>query len=198
MQSQNTHIEDFTVSPDSEILGSDILGVGQQLHNIAAKPSAETERQYRDALGRFATGVTLVTADSADGPIGMTVNSFASVSLDPALVLWSVDKKSGRYEPFVTASHFAIHVLAENQHQAAMDFAREAQAFNAEDWHMSEDNVPLVKKAISRFECAREAVYDGGDHSIIVGRVLRFSQRQDQPLVFMAGEFGTFTARPAR
>lgn len=197
MPGQCTQLKDLADNRDPEMPEIDILGSGHPLHNTAAKPSAETERQYRDALGRFATGVTLVTANSADGPIGMTVNSFASVSLDPALVLWSVDKKSGRYESFVTAPHFAIHVLAENQHQAAMDFAREAQAFNAEDWYTGEDNVPLAKKALSRFECALEVVHDGGDHSIIVGRVLRFSQRQDLPLVFMAGKFGTFTAHPA-
>lgn len=185
------------VSEVSDSMNIGVLGAGYQLHSDTEKPSAETERQYRNALGRFATGVTLVTANSDDGPVGMTVNSFASVSLDPALVLWSVDKKSGRYESFVAAPHFAIHVLAEDQHQAAMDFARDAHAFTSDDWSIGANNVPLSKNALTRFECALEAVHDGGDHSIIVGRVLRFSQRQDLPLIFMAGEFGTFAARPA-
>lgn len=162
------------------------------------EPSAETRREYRDTLGRFATGVTLVTADSVDGPIGITVNSFASVSLDPALVLWSVDKKSGRYRMFKEASHFAIHVLAQSQHQIAMEFARDATAFHTKDWQLGENKLPLAKEALARFECITEAVHDGGDHSIIVGRVRRFSQRSGAPLIFTSGEFGTFTAHDSQ
>lgn len=167
----------------------------QNVHVLQAqdiKPAPETERAYRDALGRFGTGVTLITAHTAQGPIGMTVNSFASVSLDPALVLWSVAKKSGRYEAFRHASHFVVHVLAKNQLDLAMSFAKNGNSFEGNDWDVNEQNVPLAKRALARFECACEVVHDGGDHSIMIGKVLRFSQRPGQPLIFTAGKFGTF------
>ncbi|NRB13336.1 MAG: flavin reductase family protein [Rhizobiales bacterium] len=159
--------------------------------NITA--NGDAVRDYRDALGKFGTGVTLITTQTDQGPIGITVNSFASVSLDPALVLWSVAKKSGRYAAFRDATHFAIHILAENQMELAMTFAKNANMFEAPDWDLSQDNIPLAKMALARFECANEVSHDAGDHSILVGRVLRFSQRQGQPLLFSAGKFGTFT-----
>lgn len=168
-----------------------------QFDSDSKKPSAETRRQYRDALGSFATGVTLITTNTADGPVGITVNSFASVSLDPALVLWSVDKNSGRYRVFKEARQFAIHVLADGQHEIAMMFAREACAFDAKDWFFDGDKPPLAKQALARFECINEAVHEGGDHSIIIGRVQRFSTRTGAPLIFSSGQFGGFTASSA-
>lgn len=163
-----------------------------QSDNGSLKPTGETERAYRDALGRFGTGVTLITASTEQGPIGMTANSFASVSLDPALVLWSVAKRSGRYEAFKNASHFAIHILAENQFDLAMTFAKNADAFEENEWEFNKGQIPLAKKALARFECETQVVHDGGDHSIMIGRVQRFSQRQGMPLLFTAGRFGTF------
>lgn len=160
--------------------------------NDSLKPSVESERAYRDALGRFGTGVTLITTHTAQGPIGMTVNSFASVSLNPALVLWSVAKKSGRYDAFINATNFAIHILAEDQYDLAMAFAKNADAFEDSDWEFNESNIPLAKKALARFECETNVVHDGGDHSIMIGRVQKFSQRNGQPLLFTAGKFGTF------
>lgn len=157
------------------------------------KPSVDTERAFRDALGCFGTGVTLITANTAQGPIGMTVNSFASVSLDPALVLWSIAKKSGRYEAFRNASHYAIHILAKNQIDLALSFAKNANGFDELDWDMNTGKVPLAKRALARFECESEVVHDGGDHSILIGKVKRFSQRAGQPLIFTAGKFGTFS-----
>jgi flavin reductase (DIM6/NTAB) family NADH-FMN oxidoreductase RutF len=153
--------------------------------------SPELRRSYRDALGRFATGVTVITVATDDGPVGMTVNSFASVSLDPALVLWSINRTSARHDVFREADHFAIHVLAQEQQQLAVDFARDAQAFRDEDWVIGEECLPLATRALARFECAREVVHDGGDHSIIIGRVLRFSHRPGQPLIFASGRFDT-------
>lgn len=162
-----------------------------QLQNTA--PNVEAEREYRDALGRFGTGVTLITTHTDRGPIGITVNSFASVSLDPALVLWSIAKKSGRYEAFRNTTHFAIHILAENQMDLAMTFVKNANTFEELDWDISEDNLPLAKTALARFECVCETSHDAGDHTILVGRVLRFSQRHGEPLLFSAGKFGTFS-----
>jgi len=158
----------------------------------SSTPSAEETRQYRNALGKFSTGVAIVTANTSDGPIGITINSFSSVSMSPALVLWSVAKHAGRYEVFTDASEFAIQVLAEDQYQEAMHFAKNANEFDTNNWHVQEGRPPISKSALASFECELEVTYDGGDHTIVVGRVKRYSQRAGNPLVFSAGEFGTF------
>jgi flavin reductase (DIM6/NTAB) family NADH-FMN oxidoreductase RutF len=160
--------------------------------NSFKNSSVDLERQYRDALGRFATGVTVITANTPDGPVGITVSSFASVSLNPALVLWSIGKQSNRYAIFCDAAHFAIHVLAEDQFDDAMHFVKDATTFDPATWSMNDDEVPVAHNALARFECARETVHDGGDHSIIVGRVLRFSQGEGNPLIYTSGKFGGF------
>ena len=154
--------------------------------------SAEETRQYRNALGKFSTGVAIVTAHTSEGPIGITINSFASVSMSPALVLWSVAKHAGRYDVFKDASEFSIQVLAEDQYEEAMHFAKNADEFDTNSWHLQDGKPPISKSALASFECDREVTYDGGDHTIVVGRVKRYSQRTGNPLIFSAGEFGTF------
>lgn len=156
-------------------------------------PGPETQRDFRDALGQFATGVTVVTCNSADGPIGITANSFASVSLDPPLVLWSPARASRRFPYFEAADRFAIHILGDEQTDVCRAFVRDGAAFDAVDWSVGEDGVPLIEGCLARFECAREAVHEGGDHLIVVGRVLRAAFRTGRPLVFCAGCYGRFT-----
>lgn len=158
-------------------------------------PGPETARAFRDALGCYGTGVTVVTTLTDDGPLGMTANSFASVSLDPALVLWSPAKTSSRHAAFAGADRFAIHVMAENQDSLARQFARQGNAFDTVAWHLSEDNIPILDGCLARFECATETVHDGGDHSIIVGRVLRGAHRPGRGLIFKQGQYGGFLGR---
>lgn len=155
-------------------------------------PDAANGRAYRDALGMFATGVTIVTCDSDIGPLGMTANSFASVSLDPPLVLWSPARASKRCVAFETAEHFAIHVLNDDQKDHCHIFAKEGGNFQELDWSLSDQKVPLIEGCMARFQCVRHAIYDGGDHSIIVGRVLAASVKEGKPLVFSRGSFGQF------
>jgi len=154
--------------------------------------TVEDAREYRNALGKFSTGVAIVTANTSEGPIGITVNSFASVSMSPALVLWSVAKHAGRYDVFKNASEFSIQVLAEDQYQEAMHFAKNADDFDSDLWQLQDGKPPVSKSALASFVCELEVTYDGGDHTIVVGRVKQFSQREGSPLVFSAGEFGTF------
>ena len=133
-----------------------------------------TERQLRDALGRFATGVTVVTTMTADGPLGITANSFASVSLKPPLVLWSPARKSWRFPSFEAASHFAIHVLSAGQQHLAESFALPGgDGFAGLDFAPGLGGAPLLAGCTARFECRHEAGYEGGDHLIVVGEVLR-------------------------
>ena len=157
-------------------------------------PQAD-ERAFRDALGRFASGVTIVTARGAQGgPVGMTANSFASVSLDPPLVLWSVDRASHRFPVFAEAPAFAIHVLAEHQRDTALAFARDARAFDGHPWWPNAQGVPVLDDTLARFECRTHAVHDGGDHAIVVGYVERAKLADGAPLVWSDGDFGRFTA----
>lgn len=158
-------------------------------------PGPDTARAFRDALGCYGTGVTVVTTQTGTGPIGMTANSFASVSLDPPLVLWSPAKTSSRHAAFAGAERFAIHVMAEDQDSLARHFARQGNAFDAVDWHVSQDGVPILDGCLARFECATEIVHDGGDHSIIVGRVLRGAHRPGRGLIFKQGQYGGFLGR---
>ncbi|MDP3195278.1 flavin reductase family protein [Tabrizicola sp.] len=156
-------------------------------------PDAANARVFRDALGRFATGVTVVTIQGPDGPMGFTANSFSSLSLDPALVLWSPAKASQRYPFFAAASHYAIHVLGQHQSDLPARFSRGGSGFDGLDWHRNSEGVPVLPGALARFDCAQHATHDGGDHLIIVGQVLRLALEEGEPLVFAKGRFGSFT-----
>lgn len=150
-------------------------------------------RRLRDAFGRFATGVTVVTCRADIGPLGITANSFASVSLDPPLVCWMPAKNSRRYDPFVAAEHFAIHVLGHEQAEIGQSFVGEGDAFAGLETTLRE-GVPLIEGCLARFFCARHEVVDAGDHAIVLGRVEEAEARLGAPLIFSGGAYGTFGA----
>lgn len=156
-------------------------------------PGPDSQRAFRSALGRFATGVTLVTCDSDIGPLGITANSFASLSLDPALVLWSPARSSRRFDAFAGAEHFAIHILRDDQLPLAQAFTHHGQAWDGLAWHPSPEGVPRLDDALARFDCRRHAVHDGGDHAIVVGEVTSAVIGDGAPLVFADGGYGGFT-----
>ncbi|MEO0912149.1 MAG: flavin reductase family protein [Pseudomonadota bacterium] len=147
------------------------------------------QRELRDALGCFATGVTVVTTLCDRGRLGMTANSFASVSLDPPLVLWSPARKSSRFPAFEAASHFAIHVLASDQRQLSDRFAREGLDFSGIETVPGIGEAPLIAGCAARFECAHAAGHDGGDHLIVVGEVLRMEASGKPPLLYHKGGY---------
>ncbi|RIX99530.1 flavin reductase [Aureimonas flava] len=158
-------------------------------------PDADNTRSLRNALGAFTTGVAVVTAPTGIGPIGMTVNSFASVSLDPPLVLWSPAKSSGRHGAFTGAAHFAVHVLGVDQDALSARFTRGGLGFEGLDWQANAEGVPVISGTIARFECATASLHDAGDHTIVLGRVLRAAHREGEPLCFSRGAFGSFRTR---
>lgn len=161
-------------------------------------PDPADPRAFRSALARFATGVTVVTAPDADSgaPLGITVNSFASVSLDPALVLWSAARSSLRHRHFSAAPAFAIHVLRFDQADLADRFTRNGAGFDGLSHTLNDAQVPLLEGTLARFECQTEATHEGGDHTIIIGRVTRFSTATEgEPLVFAHGQYGRFLPR---
>lgn len=159
-------------------------------------PSTSDPNAFREALGRFGTGVTIVTCMTPNGPIGITANSFASVSLDPPLVLWSPAKNSARYPSFMAAKHYAIHVVGHEQQDLCTSFVRQGADFDLLDWELSETGVPLLNGCLSRFECTLSQAHDGGDHTIVVGHVNRVTTRHGTPLMFFNGTFGSF-AKPS-
>lgn len=150
----------------------------------AFAPGPGAERAFRDALGAYATGVTVITTDTPGGPVGITANSFASLSLDPPLVLWSPARASRRFAIFAAAERFAVHILAAEQEGLARHFTRTGEPPGADS------GVGGLDRALARFECLRHAVHPGGDHAIVVGLVERAVWRPGAPLVFHGGRFG--------
>lgn len=155
-------------------------------------------RAFRRCLGQFATGVTVMTAQHADARAGMVVNSFAALSLEPPLVLWSIRRASGSLPVFTQAGHFAVNVLAGDQMEVANLFATPTvDKFAAAQWSPGQTGSPVLAGTIATLECAREQVLDGGDHLLIIGRVLHFSRREGEPLLFAQGRYALSQAHPA-
>ena len=126
--------------------------------------------------------------------MGFTANSFASLSMDPPLVLWSPAKSSSRFAHYATAQHYAIHVLAHSQTDLIQRFIRGGLGFEGMSYHRNGEGVPLLPGTLARFDCKLHATHDGGDHLIVVGRVLRAAHGTGAPLVFPQGQSGGFTA----
>lgn len=157
-------------------------------------PDAAHARAFRDALGRFATGVCVITTQGPDGPMGFTANSFASLSLDPPLVLWSPAKSSLRFAVYAAARFYTIHVLAAGQDTLSHRFVRGGAGFEGLAHEVTDEGVPVIPGTIARFDCEQHATHDGGDHLIVVGRVIRAHLGSGEPLVFSAGRYGRFAA----
>jgi len=167
-------------------------GIGTMSETESFAPSHAEARRFRDALGQFATGVTVVTTLGPEGPVGITANSFSSLSLDPPLVLWSPARASRRFKAFADSMHFAIHVLGADQFALGRHFALQGLDFDLPGVGANAAGVPLLPDCLARFECRREAVHDGGDHALVVGRVERVCTRPGAPLIFSAGRYGGF------
>jgi len=154
-------------------------------------PTGENAGEYRNALAQFPTGVTIITCLSAVGPLGITANSFTSISIDPPLVMWCPTKSSRRYDAFMRAENFAVHVMPAEKIELCMSFSKSGQAFENTSWHFSDRQVPLLDQCLACFECSRYADYDGGDHSLLLGLVETVSVYDGVPLTFSQGRFGT-------
>lgn len=156
----------------------------------SAKPLIDP-RAFRAALGQYATGVAVVTAlDDAGRPVGMTINSFASVSLDPPLILWSVQLNTTSSISFRKCGRFSVNVLSAGQQNTALRFARtDEHKFLDFAVDTGLGGVPLIPGALATFECTTWAVYPGGDHEIIVGEVENLITRPGSALCFYQGRF---------
>lgn len=157
-------------------------------------PKDEKEKLFRDIMGNYPTGVTIVTAVTEDGtPVGLTVNSFASVSLDPQLLLWSIDHKVSSIKAFTSGGKFAVHVLAGEQQEVCGTFAsRVEDRFAACEWEMSDNGLPIIKDTFGVFECETFQTVEAGDHTIIIGKVIDLQiDKEKEPMLYHRRVFGS-------
>lgn len=157
-----------------------------------APPNPVSPTEFRRALGRFATGVTVVTALGAPGrPEGVTVNAFASLSLAPPLILVCLAKATRALSVFETAGHFAVNVLSESQRHLSVAFSRVGEnRFRGVSWSAWASGAPILEGCVANLECARTACHEGGDHVIVIGRVERLSVDNARlPLLYLGGHY---------
>ena len=161
-------------------------------HPTLAAPSPADRRHLRDCLGRFATGVTIVTACAPDGTLaGLTVNSFNSLSLEPPLVLWSLGLRASNLPTFLESTHFSVSVLGADQLALALRFSRpHADRFEDVPLHAGLGGAPLIAGALAWFECESLARHTHGDHVLMIGAVRRCARTDGPALLFLDGGFG--------
>ncbi|PUE50562.1 hypothetical protein B9Z47_02060 [Limnohabitans sp. 2KL-1] len=159
-------------------------------------PSLDS-RAFRRCLGSYPTGVTVVTACVGERPVGMAVNSFAAVSLDPPLVLWSIRRESRSLQDFLAVTHFAVNILAEDQVETSQHFgAGHPERFALTPWHAGVCGAPLLDAAVAHLECRRATVHEAGDHLILIGHVERYALFAGAPLVFSQGQYAVSQTHP--
>lgn len=153
-------------------------------------------RELRNTLGAFATGVTVISAlDSNNEPRALTANSFSSVSLDPPLILWSIGRTSTSFDVFCECKNFAVHVLREDQTELSQRFAtREARTFDDLAMAHGIGGVPLFDNYVARLQCETHECLPGGDHIIIIGKVLDIDLKGGAPLLFHGGRYARLAA----
>jgi flavin reductase (DIM6/NTAB) family NADH-FMN oxidoreductase RutF len=165
-----------------------------------AKAVAERfeRRDFRRALGQFATGVTVVTARASDGRrVGVTVNSFSSVSLNPPLILWSLSRQTQSFLDFANCVHFVVNVLEAKQHHLSRQFSTPVpDKYAGVDFAEGKAGIPMLNGALAHFVCRKVKQYDGGDHVIFLGEVEEYKYSEGEPLVFHSGRYRVATRHP--
>jgi flavin reductase (DIM6/NTAB) family NADH-FMN oxidoreductase RutF len=159
---------------------------------LKARPPIFSKPEFRTALAMFATGVTVVTAHTAQGElVGLTANSFNSVSMSPPLVLWSLAQSAASMTAFATGSHYAINILSADQQELARQFAaKDVDRFAGVHYQLGRAGAPLIDGAAATFECFNRSRYEEGDHVIFVGEVEHCSHRGGaSPLLYHGGKF---------
>ena len=171
--------------------------MSKQASPIEEGNPTEDSRAFRRCLGQFTTGVTVITARHGEQMVGMSVNSFSALSLEPPLVLWSIRRESGSLPVFRQASHFAINVLAADQVGVSSLFASPKEdKFAQSRWALGRCGAPLLEGTIAHMECRLEQVLEGGDHLILIGRVERYARFVGEPLLFTQGRYAITQEHP--
>jgi flavin reductase (DIM6/NTAB) family NADH-FMN oxidoreductase RutF len=155
-------------------------------------------RDLRNALGRFPTGVAVITTRTAEGKAeGLTVNSFSALSLDPPLILWSLGRNAKSLPGFLSAGHFVINVLAAHQADLSHRFATpSADKFAGVETRPGMGGCPTLAETLACFECQTHQILDAGDHVLFIGLVARFGYRDGAPLAFSAGQYASISPSP--
>jgi flavin reductase (DIM6/NTAB) family NADH-FMN oxidoreductase RutF len=178
-----------------------VMSLSLESHSPPQESRHFSGRDFRDALGRFATGVAIITSVGSDGYLGATVSSFSSVSLDPPLILFSIGRHSKAFAAWESVDHFAVNILAEEQSALSTQFARAmSDKWSGVQIHKGINGSPLLADALVWLECKSYAKYDGGDHVIIVGEVLALAKQSAtdaRPLVFFGGKYRQLDTGPA-
>lgn len=182
-------------APDSAGVCADMVVGGSRA--VSKTDDRFDTRELRRALGRFATGVAIATTSGPHGPVGLTINSFSSVSLAPPLVLWSLRHDASTLRDFLDAERYAINVLSVSQHRLASRFARsESNKFDGIAYRLSTSGVPLLCACLAHFECRLTEAIACGDHYVLLGEVENAWHRDDQPLLFSSGAYGVAASMP--
>ncbi len=152
-----------------------------------------SEEQFKSALSRFASGITVITTvDGSGAPVGLTVTAFSSVSLHPPLVLVCVDKSANSHPAIALKGHFVVNMLAEEQEQLSSLFASRSvqNRFAHMPYRLNSNKIPVLDGCLASLECQVENIYEGGDHTIFVASVLDASTGEGKPLLYFAGRYG--------
>ena len=145
--------------------------------------------EFRSALRKYVTGITIVTCNSKNGPIGITANSFSSLSLSPPLVLWAPAKASKRHDTFLEAEKFIVHIASEHQVELCKSFSKSANGDSELIWTYNDEGDAFIENCSARFECLKYNHFDGGDHSIILGEVKKIETTNLKPLIYLDGNY---------
>lgn len=156
----------------------------------------KTQNLFKEAMGNYPTGVTVLTTTDHEGnPVGLTVNSFASVSLDPLLVLWSIDHKVSTLDSFVNSGKFAVHILAGDQQELCKNFAsKNVDRFSTCEWELSEYNLPVIEGAFAVLQCETFQTIEAGDHTILIGKVVDIGIENKEPMLYHRRHFASIPA----
>jgi 4-hydroxyphenylacetate 3-hydroxylase, reductase component len=167
-----------------------------QMDSMTIDP-AEDVRGFRKCLGQFATGVTVITTQTPDGPVGLTANSFSSLSLDPPLILWSIDLKSSRFRHFHEAEAFTINILASDQVHLSNHFTTAGpEKFDEVGWVPGKNGAPILNDVAGFLECTKHGEHVGGDHLIMIGKVGCAFRSEAEVLLFAQGKYGVPAEHP--
>lgn len=145
-------------------------------------------RDFRDAMGKFTTGITIVTAEYDNEVIGMTVNAFMSVSLEPRLIAISIDEGASMYDKLQEVSKFGVNILSNKQQEVSMYFARQIETF-PEIKYISQDEVPVIKDSLATLSCHIQEKIKAGDHMIFIAEVTAITQQEGKPVLYMNGDY---------
>jgi 3-hydroxy-9,10-secoandrosta-1,3,5(10)-triene-9,17-dione monooxygenase reductase component len=160
---------------------------------VADTTGAIDSQLYRQVMGQFLAGVTIITAANPSGPVGMAVSAFSSLSMEPPLVLFCPQKRSATWALVEDAGHYAVNILGSGQEHISRQMSSKAEdKFAGIDWHTESTGSPVLDDALGWIDCRTEQVHDGGDHWIVVGRVLALGWREGEPLGYHRGAYGRF------